>query len=84
MLVHASTPDAFAAGAAFAFGRAFAFNTLHLFAFKMAAVFMLTTSTLVLQTGFAARWVGVLGYVAAGCLLVASDYFDWILIVFPA
>jgi hypothetical protein len=68
----------------FAFARAFTFDIMHIYAFKMAAVFMLTASTLALRTRFTARWIALLGYAAAVFLLFGSGYFDWVLFVFPA
>lgn len=83
VLAFAAAPDTFAGSTAFAFGRAFAYDVMHIYAFKMAAVFMFTTSTLLLFTHAAARWIAFAGYAAAVALLVASGFFDWILFVFP-
>ena len=67
----------------FAFARSFSYDIMHIYAFKMASVFMITTSTLALRTGITALWVAVLGYAAALFLLVGSGFFDWVLFVFP-
>ncbi len=56
---------------------------MHIYAFKMAAVFMITTSTLVIRTHITATWIALLGYAAALLLLVASSYFGWAFFVFP-
>ncbi len=50
----------------------------------MAAVFMVTTSTLAINTQLTARWIAFLGYASAAFLLVGSSYLDWVLFVFPA
>ncbi len=71
-------------GATFAFGRAFIFDIMHIYAFKMAAVFMMIASTLALRTRITARWIALLGYASAAFLLIGSNYFDWTLFVFPA
>lgn len=84
ILAYKATPDILAAPGAFAFGRTFAYDVMHIYAFKMAAVFMATTSTLLLFTRAAARWVAILGYAAALVLLIASGFSDWALFVFPA
>jgi hypothetical protein len=65
------------------FGRALVYNLMRIYAFKMAAVFMVTTSTLVLRTGIATRWIAFLGYAAAAMILVGSGFIDWVLAVFP-
>ena len=80
---YSATPDALSNLAAFAFARAFTYDIMHIYAFKMAAVFMITTSTLALRTRVTARWVSVLGYASAVFLLVGSNYLDWVLFVFP-
>jgi len=69
--------------AAFAFARAFTFYLMHVYAFRMAAVFMITASTLALYTKIAARWIAIAGYAGALFLLVGSGYFRWTLFVFP-
>ena len=52
---------------------------MHIYAFKMAAVFMITTSTLAIRTRVTAPWIALLGYASAALLLVGSSYFDWVL-----
>ena len=56
---------------------------MHIYAFKMAAVFMVTTSTLALRTRVTARWIAVVGYASAALILFGSGYLDWVLFVFP-
>jgi hypothetical protein len=56
---------------------------MHVYAFKMAAVFMVTTSTLIFRTRVTARWIALLGYASALFVLFGSSYFDWVLFVFP-
>ena len=77
-------PQALRDAATFAFGRAFAFNIMTIYAIKMAAVFMVTASTLALRTHVTVRWIALLGYVSAAFLLLGSSYFAWALFVFPA
>ncbi len=80
---YSSAPADLLSSPAFAFARAFAFDIMHIYAFRMAAVFMIATSTLVIHTRVAPRWIATLGYAAAVCLLLAGDYFERILFVFP-
>lgn len=67
----------------FGFGRAFTYNIMHIYAFKMAAVFMMSTSTLVIQTRIAARWVAFLGYASAVALFIGSSFSNDAFFVFP-
>jgi hypothetical protein len=69
--------------ATFHFARAAAYNMMNVYAIKMAGVFMITTSTLSIYTGFAPRWLAILGYTLALLLLFGSYYLSWSFIVFP-
>jgi len=84
ILAHAIVPDALRGSAAFAFARAFTFSIMHIYALKMAAVFMVTTSTLAIKTHLTARWIAFLGFACAALLLIGSSYLDWAVFVFPA
>ena len=68
----------------FRFARAIAYIIMNVYAIKMAAVFMITTSTVALYTEFVARWIAYLGYVLASVLLVGSYYISWGFFVLPA
>jgi hypothetical protein len=83
ILAYSAAPKALFDGATFAFARAFTYDIMHIYAFKMAAVFMITTSTLAARTGATSLWIAVLGYASATFLLVGSGYLDWALFVFP-
>jgi MFS family permease len=69
--------------ATFHFARAAAYSLMNVYAIKMAGVFMITTSTLAIYTGFAPRWLAILGYTFALLLLCGSYYVSWSFIVFP-
>lgn len=69
--------------ATFAFGRAFIFDIMHIYAFKMAAVFLMIASTLALRTQVTPRWIAAIGYASALFLLFGSGFLDWTLFVFP-
>jgi len=56
---------------------------MNLYAVKMAAVFMISLSTLSIRTGFIARWIALLGYAFALILLLSGRYIEWILLLFP-
>lgn len=50
---------------------------------RMAAVFMTSTSTVLMQTGIAPRWVAILGYTLALVLLLGISYRIWLALAFP-
>jgi hypothetical protein len=67
----------------FAFARSLTFILMNVYATKMAAVFMITTSTVAAYTGFVPRYVAYLGYPLALLILFGSQYRDWSFFVFP-
>jgi hypothetical protein len=83
ILAHRALPEALFDGPTFAFARAFTYNLMHIYAFKMAAVFMITTSTLAVYTRVTARWIALLGYASAVLIVFGSGFLDWVLFVFP-
>ena len=68
---------------AYALGRAQIAQTMHIYAMKMAAVFMITTSTISIQTRAFPHWMAVLGYVLSVMLLLSVGTIEWIPLVFP-
>jgi hypothetical protein len=44
---------------------------------------MITTSTIAICTGFAPRWLAMLGYILSLLLLFGSYYLSWSFIAFP-
>ena len=68
----------------FNFARATTYILVNVYAIKMAGVFLVTTSTVLIYTGIAPRWIAILGYVLAGILLLGSFYTSWAFIVLPA
>jgi MFS family permease len=69
--------------AAFYLARTLAYNVATIYMVKMAGVFMISTSTVVIYTDIAPRWVALLGFALALLLLFGSTYFSWIFIAFP-
>jgi hypothetical protein len=49
----------------------------------MAGVFMISTSTVVIYTGIAPRWIAGIGYALAALVLLGSFYFSWSIMVLP-
>ncbi len=68
---------------AYTLGRAEIAQTMHIYAMKMAGVFMISTSTISLQTRIVPRWMAVLGYALALVLLLSVGTIEWIPLVFP-
>jgi hypothetical protein len=69
--------------ATFTFARAGFHEVMNLYGVKMAAVFMISTSTIGVRTGFTPRWIAYLGFACALLLLLSGRYIDWIFMVFP-
>lgn len=84
VVVAASTdPDILVKSSAFQLARAAIFVLLNVYATKMATVFMISTSTVVIYTQIAPRWTAILGYGLALILLVGSYYSTWPIVVLP-
>ncbi len=69
--------------ATFHFARAAAYSMMNVYTIKMSGVFMITTSTIAIYTGFTPRWIALLGYALALLVLLGSYYLSWSFIVFP-
>jgi hypothetical protein len=68
---------------AYALGRVVSYQVMHVYATKMAGVFMISTSTLALRTRIVPRWMAFLGYMLALILLLSVDSVEWVAVVFP-
>jgi hypothetical protein len=83
IIAFAAAPERLISSATFHFARAAAYSMMNVYTIKMASVFMITTSTIAIFTGFAPRWTAMLGYALAFVLLFGSYYLSWSFIVFP-
>jgi hypothetical protein len=83
ILTYATQPQGFVDSPTFAFGRALFHELINLYAVKMASVFMISTSTIGLRTGFTPRWSAYLGFACALLLLLSGRHTGWIFMVFP-
>ena len=63
--------------------RSFAFGFLFIYAMRMAAVFMIVTSTIGARLGIFPRWLVITGYLAALLLVLNVSYTDVLILVFP-
>ena len=82
ILVFAEQPEELVNSATFHFARATIYNLVNIYMIKMAAVFIISTSTVAAYTGFAPRWIAFLGYGLAVLILFGSAYLTWGFIVF--
>lgn len=84
VLGHAADPGRFAGSPTFALSRLVVYEIFNIYAIKMAAVFIVVTSTLALRTRFLPRWAALLGYAIALALLLNSRYAEWLILAFPS
>jgi hypothetical protein len=83
LLASIAEPNEVMSSAVFRFARAAAYIVSNVYATKMAAVFMISTSTVVIYTGIAPRWIAFVGYLLASVLLIGSYYIGWGFAVLP-
>ena len=83
IIAYTARPEGLLDSATFTFARALTYEIMNLYAVKMAAVFMISTSTLAIRTGITPRWIAFLGYALALFLLLSGRCIEWILLVFP-
>jgi hypothetical protein len=83
LLATTAEPNELINSATFRFARAATYIIMNVYAIKMAAVFMFSTSTVVIYTGIAPRWIAYTGYLLALLLLVGSYYISWCFAVLP-
>ena len=83
LMASSADPDQLRNSAIFHFARATAYIIANAYAVKMACVFMVSTSTVVIRTGIAPRWIAILGFVLACILLIGSYYLSWSIAVLP-
>ena len=62
LLAFATAPQDVINSATFRFARAFSYNLVNIYMIKIAAIFIISTSTVAVYTGFAPRWIALLGY----------------------
>jgi len=77
-------PERLIESGVYTFGRAAVYQLVNVYAMKMAAVFMISTSTVAIRTGMFSRWMAWLGYGLALLMLLSTGYiFFWAPLVFP-
>jgi len=70
-------------GTVWTFGRSVTYTVLTVYAMKMAAVFTLSTTTIISRTTKAPRWLTISGYLTAVILLVSAGLVPWLELIFP-
>lgn len=65
------------------FARATAYLIMNVYAIKMAAVFMISTSTVIISTSIVPRWIAIVGFALAVLLLLGSQFTGWSFMVMP-
>ena len=70
--------------AIWAFGRRITNTLLNVYAMRMAAVFIVSTTTLAVRLRLIPRWLAVVGYLAAAALLLTVGVIPWLELLFPA
>src|ERR1700754_2892070 len=83
LLASTSEPGELTRSTVFQYARAMAYIVNNVYATKMAAVFMVSTSTIVIFTGIAPRWIAYIGYLCALVLIFASYNIGWSFAVLP-
>jgi len=83
VLAFAAHPNEVINSTTFYFARAATYNIMNVYAIKMAAVFMISTSTVVIYTAIVPRWIAVLGFIMALALLLGSYFISWSVFVLP-
>lgn len=67
----------------FTLARATIYILVNVYALKLAGVFLISTSTVVIYTRIAPRWIAILGYILAVVLLFGGYFESWNFIVLP-
>lgn len=86
ILLYLNEPDRRLAAGAYEFGGMLARQLMTTYAIRMAGVFMISTSTLFIQTLVIPRWMGWLGYGLALIMLLRMGHIDrigWVILSFP-
>jgi hypothetical protein len=84
LLASRAEPNELISSTIFHYARAEAYIVINVYAARMAAVFMISTSTVVIYTSIAPRWIAYIGYLLALVLLIGNYYIGWSFVILPA
>jgi hypothetical protein len=79
-------PESEAAGAdeVWLYGRRVTYAMVTVYSMRMAAVFMISTTTLVTRFHLVPRWMAIVGFGGAAVLLLTTDTLRYVEVIFPA
>ncbi len=63
--------------------RAATYIIFNVYCLKMAAVFMISTSTIIIYTSITPRWIAYIGYALGSLILFFGTYIGWSFVVLP-
>ncbi len=66
------------------YGRRVTYSLITIYAMRMAGVFMISTTTLLMRLQLAPKWLVIVGYVGALSLLVTTGSLPFVELIFPA
>ncbi len=84
IFVFATEPDYIVNSVVYRVTRTVAYDLTNVYAMKMAAVFMVSTSTVTLYTNLAPRWIAFLGFSLAATILLVGQFINWNIFILPA
>ena len=83
IMAYGDRAEALSGSVTFTLARALSYSIMNVYAVKVAGVFMITTSTIAIYTGIAARWIAYLGFALAALLIFGGGLTDWTFMAFP-
>lgn len=83
IMAYQSMPDQVRSMGIYGFGRILAYQIMNVYAAKMGAAFMISTSTLSVRAGIFPRPLAYLGYVLALVLFFGATHLAWAPLLFP-
>jgi hypothetical protein len=83
IFVFATEPNLIINSATYRVTRTLAYDLMNVYAIKMAAVFMVSTSTVTIFTGLAPRWIAFLGFGLASIILFIGQAITWSIFILP-
>ncbi len=83
IFVFATEPKSIVNSTTYHLARAIVYDLMNVYAIKMAAVFMFSTSTVTLFTDLAPRWIAFLGFGLAAIILLIGQTVNWSIFILP-
>jgi hypothetical protein len=84
LLTFKAKPEATDASEAFHLVRAVTFGLMNVYVVKLASVFLISASTLIIYTHIVPRWMAIVGYALALLLFFGSYFVGWLFLVLPS